>query len=71
LAAGILSISIAEGPQARAGDIKITLPKRSHLTPVQRLNQEGVAEIHKRSYEKSSSVFSIRPIFWIPAIPSP
>jgi Flp pilus assembly protein TadD len=57
LAAGILSISIAGGPQAHAGDIKITLPKRSHLTPVQRLNQEGVAAIHKHSYEKAQTFF--------------
>jgi Flp pilus assembly protein TadD len=41
----------------RAGDLKITIPRRSHLTPVQRLNQEGVAEVQKRRYEKAESLF--------------
>jgi len=38
-------------------DFKITLPKRSHLTAVQRLNQEGVQEIHKHHYEKAETSF--------------
>jgi Flp pilus assembly protein TadD len=42
---------------AYAGDIKITLPRHSRLTPVQRLNQEGVEEIHKHSYEKAETLF--------------
>jgi Flp pilus assembly protein TadD len=42
---------------ARAGELKITLPKRSHLTPVQRLNQEGVEAIRKHGYEKAESLF--------------
>ena len=41
----------------RAGDLKITIPRRSHLTPGQRLNQEGVAEVQKRRYEKAESLF--------------
>jgi Flp pilus assembly protein TadD len=45
------------GPVACAGDIKITLPSRSHLTPVQRLNQEGVEAIRKHGYEKAESLF--------------
>lgn len=57
LAAGIVSISIVGGPQARAGDLKITLPRRSHLTPVQRLNQEGVEAVRKHSYEKAETFF--------------
>lgn len=44
-------------PAAHAGDLKITLPKRSHLTPVQRLNQEGVEAIRKHSYEKAELLF--------------
>jgi Flp pilus assembly protein TadD len=44
-------------PCASAKDLKITLPKRSHLTPVQRLNREGVEAIHKRSYEKAETFF--------------
>ena len=56
-AAAIVTTSMLGGPQARAGDIKITLPKRSHLTPVQRLNQEGVEAIRKHSFEKAETFF--------------
>ena len=40
-----------------AGDLKITLPKRSKLTPVQRLNQEGVEAVQKHHYEKATALF--------------
>ncbi len=40
-----------------AGDLKITLPKRSRPTPVQRLNQEGVEAVRKHQYEKAESLF--------------
>jgi len=42
---------------AGAGDIKIHIPKRSHLTPVQRLNREGVEAIRKHKYEKAEAIF--------------
>lgn len=42
---------------ARAGDLKINLPKRSKLTPVQRLNREGVEAIRKNKLEKAKSLF--------------
>ena len=42
---------------ARAGDLKITLPKKSELTPVQRLNREGVDALRKNQYEKARSLF--------------
>lgn len=45
------------GTAAWAKDIKITIPRRSHATPVQRLNQEGVEAIHKHSYEKAETLF--------------
>src|SRR5258708_12154555 len=45
------------GPKVQARDLKITLPKRSHLTPVQRLNREGVEAIRKHNYEKAETVF--------------
>jgi Flp pilus assembly protein TadD len=47
----------AGGRNAHAGDLKITLPKRSQLTPVQRLNREGVEAIRKQQYEKAESLF--------------
>jgi Flp pilus assembly protein TadD len=56
-AAAAISASIIVVPKARAGDIRITIPRRSHLTPVQRLNQEGVEAIRKHSYEKAETCF--------------
>src|ERR1700679_2591519 len=47
----------AIAPLVYAGDIKITIPKRSQLTPVQRLNREGVNEINKRHFSKAKSLF--------------
>lgn len=42
---------------AQAGDVKITIPKRTHLTPVQRLNREGVEAIRKHDYPKAEQLF--------------
>ncbi len=42
---------------AWAGDLKITLPKRSQPTPVQRLNREGVDAVDKGQYEKAEMLF--------------
>ena len=38
-------------------DIRITFPKRSELTPVQRLNREGVDAVRKHQYEKAEAFF--------------
>jgi len=54
---GMMSATLGWVPCAHAKDFKITLPKRSHLTAVQRLNQEGVQEIHKHRYEKAETSF--------------
>lgn len=51
LAAGIGSRSAA------AGDLKITIPRRSTLTPVQRLNREGVEAVRKHNYSKAEQLF--------------
>ncbi len=55
----ILTVMImASGSQiALAKDIKVTIPKRSHLTPVQRLNREGVDAVEKHNYEKAETLF--------------
>jgi Flp pilus assembly protein TadD len=45
------------GPSALAGDLRITIPKRSHLTPVQRLNREGVEAVQKNQYDKAKALF--------------
>src|SRR4029077_11230687 len=42
---------------ALAGDLKLTLPKRSELTVVQRLNRDGVEALRKQQYEKAEGIF--------------
>ena len=37
--------------------LRITLPRRSQLTPVQRLNREGVKAIDKHDYESAGTLF--------------
>jgi Flp pilus assembly protein TadD len=44
-------------PRAEAGDIKITIPRHSSLTPVQRLNREGVEAVTKHHYGKAEQLF--------------
>jgi Flp pilus assembly protein TadD len=53
----VIGTTVAVAPKARAGDLKITLPKRSYLTPVQRLNREGVDAVRKHDYKKAESLF--------------
>jgi Flp pilus assembly protein TadD len=57
LALGTLAVASIFGPKAHAGDLKIKIPKRSQLTPVQRLNREGVEELRKHNYERAESLF--------------
>jgi len=42
---------------ASAGDVRISIPKRSKPTPVQKLNQEGVKEIEKHNYKRARALF--------------
>jgi len=42
---------------ASAGDIRITIPRGSKLTPVQRLNREGVEAVRKHNYKKAEELF--------------
>jgi Flp pilus assembly protein TadD len=42
---------------AHAGDIKITIPRRSIVTPVQRLNREGVEAVRKHNLKKAEELF--------------
>jgi Flp pilus assembly protein TadD len=54
----ITALAVGLGHQnARAGDLKLTIPARSELTLVQRLNREGVAALRKRQYEKAEALF--------------
>src|SRR5579864_3684666 len=42
---------------AFAGDVRISVPKRTKPTPVQKLNQEGVKELQKHQYKKAKATF--------------
>src|ERR1700689_950620 len=53
----VMGTTASLAPRALAGDLKVNLPKRSHMTPVQRLNQDGVDAIRKRRYEKAETLF--------------
>jgi Flp pilus assembly protein TadD len=54
----IAVIAFAGASAAWAGDVvKITIPRRSELTPVQRLNREGVEAVKKKQYEKAAALF--------------
>jgi Flp pilus assembly protein TadD len=55
-------------PYSWAGDLKITIPKRSQMTPVQRLNREGVEAVQKREYEKAETLF-LKAYLYDPADP--
>jgi Flp pilus assembly protein TadD len=44
-------------PDAFAHDIKIAIPRPGHLTPVQRLNRDGVEALRKHEYEKAEKIF--------------
>lgn len=59
LCAAILAIlAAALAPQAaHAKDLKITIPRRSLVTPVQKLNREGVEAIRKHDLSKAEKLF--------------
>lgn len=42
---------------ALAGDLHVTLPKRSRPTPVQKLNRQGVKALEKHEYGKAKALF--------------
>jgi Flp pilus assembly protein TadD len=42
---------------AAAGDVRISIPKRTKPTPVQKLNQEGVKAVEKHAYKKAKALF--------------
>lgn len=59
---GLLMIALAASGSrfAQAGeikDIKISIPRPSKLTPVQRLNREGVEAIRKHKFSKAEQLF--------------
>ncbi len=57
LVAGLVGIATVGSQFAQAGDLKINIPRRSTLTPVQRLNREGVEAVRKHNYAKAEQLF--------------
>ncbi|HTW59104.1 MAG TPA: hypothetical protein VMD99_13310 [Terriglobales bacterium] len=57
IAGALLATLTCLSSSAYAADIKIKVPRRTHLTPVQRLNREGVEALRKKSYERAERLF--------------
>ena len=53
----VIIAAVLSSQSAQAGDLKITIPRRSKLTPVQRLNREGVEALRKHNYSKAEELF--------------
>jgi len=53
----MIGMTFGVGLRAYARDLTLTLPKRSHITVVQRLNRQGVEAVRKHSYEKAEKFF--------------
>ena len=54
----VLAVLAVTTPYSWAGDIlRITIPRHSELTPVQRLNREGVDAVKNHQYEKAAALF--------------
>ncbi len=67
----VMTAVTALGPPqaARASsEWKITIPRRSHLSLVQRLNREGVEAVQKHEYEKAEALF-LKAFLYDPADP--
>ncbi|MDT8067807.1 MAG: hypothetical protein ROO76_06525 [Terriglobia bacterium] len=54
--AGCLAVAFAL-PALHGQEFHIKLPKRSHPTPVQKLNQDGVKAIQNHNYDKAKKLF--------------
>ncbi|HTW49049.1 MAG TPA: hypothetical protein VMD92_13945 [Acidobacteriaceae bacterium] len=44
-------------PRAQAADLRITIPRHSELTPVQKLNRDGVDAVMGHRYDKAEALF--------------
>jgi Flp pilus assembly protein TadD len=54
----IVVMAAGYAPQCSAAkDLKISIPRRSKLTPVQKLNREGVEAVRKHNYKKAEQLF--------------
>lgn len=55
--ASLLALLIALTLAAQAADLRISIPKRSKPTPVQKYNRDGVKALKKHKYEKAKRLF--------------
>src|SRR5580700_4900928 len=53
----IFALLIALTMSASAHDVRISIPKRTKPTPVQKLNQDGVKEVQKHAYKRAKALF--------------
>jgi Flp pilus assembly protein TadD len=53
----VFALLIGLSLSASANDVRISIPKHTKPTPVQKLNQEGVKEVQKHHYKKAKSLF--------------
>jgi Flp pilus assembly protein TadD len=53
----VSALLVALASSASAKDVRISIPKGSKPTPVQKLNQEGVKEVQKHNYKKAKATF--------------
>lgn len=53
----LMTATLLASRWAQAGDLKINIPRSGKLTPVQRLNREGVEAVRKHNYSKAERLF--------------
>jgi Flp pilus assembly protein TadD len=68
LVAIVAAIAFGGAQCAWAKDLKITVPRHSQPTPVQRLNREGVDAVRKQQFEKAEALF-LKAYLYDPADP--
>ena len=50
-------VAVGMAGSAFAHDLKLTIPERGKLTPIQRLNRDGVEQVRKHNYERAETLF--------------
>jgi len=53
----VLVSALAGSALADDHDVRISIPKRTKPTPVQKLNQDGVKEVQKHNYKRAKALF--------------
>ncbi len=53
----LLGLTLTIGANLSAGDLRLSLPKHTKPTPVQKLNQDGVKAVQKHDYSKAKRLF--------------